>query len=38
MKEMNLGTGIHAVRQTQQHDESKKDVPKSDKVVIKDCK
>jgi hypothetical protein len=38
MKEMNLEAGIHAVRQTQQHDGSKEDVPKSDKVVIKDCK
>ena len=38
MKEMNLEAEIHAVRQTQQHDRSKEDVPKSDKVVIKDCK
>ena len=38
MKEMNVEAVIHAVRQTQQHDGSKEDVTKSDKVVIKDCK
>ena len=38
MKEMNLQAGLHAVRQTQNEDESNEAAPKSDKVAIKDCK
>ena len=38
MKEMNLQAGLHAVRQTQNEDESNEAGPKSDKVAIKDCK
>ena len=38
MKEMNLQAGLHAVRQTQNENESNEAAPKSDKVAIKDCK
>ena len=38
MKDMNLEAGLSAVRQTQQHNESKEDVSKFNKPEIKHCK
>ena len=38
MKEMTLQAGLHAVRQTQNYDESNEAVQKSDKLITKECK
>ena len=38
MKEMNLQAGLHAVRQTQNYNESNEAIQKSDKLITKECK